>query len=571
MKPNQKTKNQLSQRSEAPRNKVVRAAIYARYSSEMQSADSIEDQVSIIREYLKTRRIQSRRWPNCEIKILPNWILSDKAQSGRSNFRNNYLKIREGIRTDAFDILLVDNLSRATRDLGGTMDLYNEIKFYGKELVSASEGLSTEDPMAKTFFAVKGMVNDLENDTRANCTKRGMIGKYLRGFSCGTVPYGYRTRSTSISEGKGQNKPRDYEVVIDPEKASVIQRIFRLYADGLGAASIAKKLNEERIPWPSYPKGNGWAQNSITKMFGQCRYVGRWVWATGSWITNPVTGKKIWRKRNKNEWVYFRGKEFNKDLVIIEPALWDRVQKIKRRIEMARQGTRSRQKRVFGRRPENPSKHLLTGILACRRCGANMIVVTARHGGYYGCFNAHRKATCSNRSLIRTDLVEKIVVKQVAAKLTAEEFIAEIARHYNARKKSATASYETRRTALEGESKCLNIEIKNLVEFIASGKISDAVAGTLEKKEDRLEEIGLLLKQNYRVLKSGVFVTPGAIRNKLKKLAEVFDVDRRTAKRVLKALLLSPVQLESKADISRLDIQLNVDYLAQDHASEHEL
>ena len=82
----------------------MRAAIYARYSTDMQSAASIEDQIRVCRE-----RIERERWTYYA-------SYSDRAVSGASRLRRNYQALLEDARRGAFDIVVAEALDRLSRD-----------------------------------------------------------------------------------------------------------------------------------------------------------------------------------------------------------------------------------------------------------------------------------------------------------------------------------------------------------------------------------------------------------------------------------------------------------------------
>ena len=77
----------------------MKAAIYARYSSDKQSESSIDDQVRVCKAYAKREG-----WT-----VGP--IYADKAQSGTKVNRPNYQKMLAEAEERKFDILLMEDLS----------------------------------------------------------------------------------------------------------------------------------------------------------------------------------------------------------------------------------------------------------------------------------------------------------------------------------------------------------------------------------------------------------------------------------------------------------------------------
>ena len=88
----------------------MRAAIYARYSSDLQRDTSLEDQVAVA-----TRYATERTWT-----ILKEHIYSDAGISGASMEKRPRVQrmLAEAARTPKpFDVLLVDDSSRVARDI----------------------------------------------------------------------------------------------------------------------------------------------------------------------------------------------------------------------------------------------------------------------------------------------------------------------------------------------------------------------------------------------------------------------------------------------------------------------
>ena len=90
----------------------MRAAIYARYSSDNQRDASIEDQVHQCR-----KRIQVEGWRETD-------VYADHSISGASTLRPSYRKMLEDARGGAFDVLVAEALDRLSRDQEDIAALY---------------------------------------------------------------------------------------------------------------------------------------------------------------------------------------------------------------------------------------------------------------------------------------------------------------------------------------------------------------------------------------------------------------------------------------------------------------
>jgi site-specific DNA recombinase len=92
----------------------------------------------------------------------------------------------------AFEIVLVEDLSRLTRDMAELLRITTRLRLKGVEVVGVSDGIATGQPGAKMHVAVKGLVNELYLDDLRDKTHRGLSGAVARGLNAGGRLYGMR-------------------------------------------------------------------------------------------------------------------------------------------------------------------------------------------------------------------------------------------------------------------------------------------------------------------------------------------------------------------------------------------
>jgi site-specific DNA recombinase len=146
----------------------------------------------------------------------------------------------------SFEAIAVDQLSRLSRDIGDTDAIVKRLRFFGVRLVAVSDGLDTADETNKISVTVKSLVNEIFLDDLRKTTKRGLDGQFLKTYSTGGRTYGYRSEpvySTAGTDPRGNPIPTGYRLTIVPSEAAVVQRVFRLFAEGHGEKAIAKALN----------------------------------------------------------------------------------------------------------------------------------------------------------------------------------------------------------------------------------------------------------------------------------------------------------------------------------------
>ena len=401
----------------------MRAAVYARFSSNLQSDASIEDQVRTCRE-----RIEQEGWSFVE-------VYKDAAISGATTLRPGYQKLLEDARADRFDIVLAEALDRLSRDQEDVAGLYKKLSFAGIKLITLAEGEINE-----LHIGLKGSMNAILLKDLAAKIRRGQIGRVIAGFSAGGISYGYEVVRELDANGDVIRGKRN----INPEQSEIVRQIYKEYVGGKSPRAIAADLNRDGIPSPRdgqwnastinghRSRHNGILQNEL--------YIGLMVYNRIRMVRDPETGKRISRINPKDVWVVTEVPE----LRIIPDELWNQAQAIKARY--------SNQPAHKNRRP----KSLLSGLLACGECGSSFSIVRP---GKYGC-SAHReKGTCENGRQIARDVLERRVLAGIKERLLNSDFLTEFTREFHrelkrqrARGTTSHDPYATRRSAAAGTS-----------------------------------------------------------------------------------------------------------------------
>lgn len=173
----------------------MRAAIYARYSSDNQRPESIEDQVRSCMHLAASRGYT----------VAPEHVFSDEAKSGALRDRPGLEALRAEARTGAFEALLIDDLSRLSRDNHCLLTLYAEFRFHGVRILSRADSLDSEDERAKLGFQMRGIVNELFLD---DLREKTLPGQKARGFSVGEATFGYRSQPVGEMRLDRRGRPR---------------------------------------------------------------------------------------------------------------------------------------------------------------------------------------------------------------------------------------------------------------------------------------------------------------------------------------------------------------------------
>lgn len=247
----------------------MKAAIYARYSSENQRPESIEDQLGACRRLARERNVA----------VLDDHIYSDKARSGARKDRPGLEALLAAAPRGEFDVVLVDDLSRLARDNHLMLSVIAELHFEGIRVISVADGLDSDDEEATLGIQVRGIFNELQLRDLKKKTLRGQMGQKERGFFVGERTFGYR--SVPVGEmrmdKKGRPRPEGYKMEIEPREAAIVLRIFKAYADGHSLTAIARSLNLEHVPG-QIRSAKGWSTSTISRILDNEKYAGRWIW-----------------------------------------------------------------------------------------------------------------------------------------------------------------------------------------------------------------------------------------------------------------------------------------------------
>ncbi len=446
----------------------MRAAIYARYSTENQREASIEDQVRIC-----TARIAAEGW-----NVVGTY--TDHALSGANHLRPGYQQLLADARAGAFDVVVAEALDRLSRDQEHVAGFFKQLTFCGIKIVTVAEGEITE-----LHVGLKGTMNALFLKDLAQKTRRGLEGRVRQGRSGGGLCFGYDVVREVDARGDAVAGGR----TVNEAEAAVVRRIFDEYAQGRPPRAIARGLNADGVRGPF---GGTWSPSTIngsasrgTGILNNELYVGRLVWNRLHYSKDPNTSKRRSRLNAKSAWI----EQPVPALRIIDEALWQRV---KERQLAVRKNTRpdKRQPAQFweGRRP----RYLFSGLIKCGACGGNYVVIS-KH--LYGCARARDRGTCSNLLNIRRDALEATVINGLKSRLMDPALFEVFAREFIAELNRIRAAGQARRRNLEDEQATIERRLRKLVDAIADGVSARALKDELLRLEARQQELGQILSK----------------------------------------------------------------------------
>jgi site-specific DNA recombinase len=450
----------------------VIAAIYARKSTEQ---NGVGDQAKSVTRQIEhaTAYAVRKGWA-----VDPAHVYADDGISGADfTTRPGFLRLMNALKPrPPFQVLIMSEESRLGREQIETAYALKQLTQAGVRVFLYLEDRerTIDSPTEKLLMSVAGFADELEREKARQRTRDAMLRLAQARHVTGGKVYGYRNEPVLGLDGTRQHVLR----VVDPEQAPVVERIFRLCAEGNGITRIAKTLNAEGIQPPR--RAQGWAPSAIREILLRETYRGVVTW--GKVRKRDQWGLKTYRARPESEWVRHDVPE----LRLVSDALW---QAAHTRMQRARDTYVRGPKGQLMARPalrDLDTPYLLSGIARCSACGGPLASITRdfkRQGRrrYYGCDYAARRGhtVCRNRLLIRQEALDQAVLAALGEVLEAPILERAVERTLE-RVRAAQAGDVGRRVALERELAAVEASMANLTDAVKRGRATDALLEQLE-------------------------------------------------------------------------------------------
>ena len=474
-------------------------ALYERLSRDDEQqgeSNSIINQKQYLEEYAKRQGFSNI------------WHFTDDGISGTTFEREGFQKLIAEVEAGNVSTVIVKDMSRLGRNYL-KVGFYTDIMFpeKGVRFIAVNNGVDSETMGDNDFTPFLNIMNewyakDTSQKIRAIFKAKMQEGKRVSP----SVPYGYL------------RDPQDKQhLIIDPEPAEVVRRIYRLVIEGVGVSAIARQLTDERVLIPSAyaaehcPENNHsksftspytWSNTAVCYILEKQEYMGHTV--LGKTVLESFKTKKR-RKAKPEELMIFP----NTHEAIIDEETWNTAQKARKTIR----------KEV----PNGTYTNRLTGLLYCADCGHRMYYRSpqSQHrangkiydsDNLYTCGNyrnIHRQCTAHSVKVSAVESLIAVSIREVCGfALEHEEEFLNTVREMDDKESERiiTDSRNEKRTAAKRIDE-LNDLIKKLYEGNATGKIPDrhftrlladydSELSTLEARTEELDNIIAQGKEN---------------------------------------------------------------------------
>jgi len=356
------------------RPRTIRCAIYTRKSTEEgldQQYNSLDAQRDAGEAYVRSQTNEG--WE------LVHDRYDDGGFSGGNIERPALKRLMEDIQAGKIDCVVVykvDRLSRSLLDFARVMETFDK---YSVSFVSVTQHFNTTHSMGRLTLNILLSFAQFE---------REIIGERIRDKLAAQCRRGQWTGGYPVLGYDVDRSERTPKLVINPEEATKVRRIFSLYLELKNLLPVVEELDKRgwnNKLWQSkkgLPKGG--------RQFDKC--------SVHALLTNPIYSGKIKHKTD-----LYQGQH----QAIVDEEIFERVQ-----AQLRENG--------FNRGNRIPSKHggLLKGLIRCPNCNVAMVHNMTKRNSivyrYYTCVRAIKRGrlACKHPSLPAGE-IEAAVVDQV--------------------------------------------------------------------------------------------------------------------------------------------------------------
>lgn len=226
----------------------MNAVIYARYSSERQTEQSIEGQLRECYEFAKSENIT----------IIGEYI--DRAISGTTDHRPDFQRMIADSRSKTFQAVIVYKLDRFARNRYDSAVYKAKLKENGVKVLSAKEHI-TDSPEGIILEGLLEAMNEYYSAELSQKIKRGMRENVLKGKTTGgNVALGYRIGA-------------DKRLEIDEAGAALVRHIFQEYDSGKTFTEISNALNAAGY---LTSRGKPFKGSTLSRILSNRKYIGEY-------------------------------------------------------------------------------------------------------------------------------------------------------------------------------------------------------------------------------------------------------------------------------------------------------
>ena len=471
----------------------------------------------------------------------------DDGYTGRNFNRPSFQRMIADIEAGKVGCVITKDLSRLGRNYieAGS---YIEIFFpkHNVRYIAVTDGVDSLTRQEMDITPFKNILNDMYSRDISKKVLAGRMTRSRQGKFCGGQP----------PLGLMRDPDDNGYLILDPETAPVIRKIYDLALDGWGCMRIAKKLMEDRVPITRV-KGNtecdvnyyAWGGARISHILRNPFYKGaHLVCRTHQKGIRSNTYDIIPRE----DWEVIEGCHE----AIIPPEEWAQVQEIIDRRPTIMEGNSC------------PFYNLFHGILYCATCGKSMQVRYEKVGrtgknrftgeqrepidkAYYICqtYNRLGKDACTSHKIEARDLYNLVLkdIQELAAMALkdADAFYRRLSSRMERRYMADASETQKECGRLEARNQEIDSMFLSLYTDKAKGilteqrfmKLTSALEQEQEANQKRLQDLALMMRRtDEQESDVRTFI------REIRKYAAIQELDEAVLNRLISKILVGEVQ-----------------------------
>lgn len=313
--------------------KKRKVAGYARVSTDHdEQFTSYEAQIDYYTKYIKARE----DWEF--VKVYTDEGITGTSTRHREGFKQMIADALDG----KIDLIVTKSVSRFARNTVDSLSTIRQLKDKGVEVYFEKENINTMDAKGEVLLTIMASLAQQESQSLSQNVRLGLQYRYQQGKV-----------QVCTNRFLGYDKDEDGNLVINPEEAEVVRRIYREYLEGESYYEIGKRLTADGIKTAA--GSERWLASTLRKILMNEKYIG------DALLQKTVTTDFLTKKRVVNKGIVPQYYVEGCHEAIIPREIYMQVQEeIARRANI---GTATGKRRVYS------GKHALSSFVYCSHCG----------------------------------------------------------------------------------------------------------------------------------------------------------------------------------------------------------
>ena len=505
-----------------------RAAIYCRLSKDDDldgESASIANQRDMLEHYC-----EKQGWEVVE-------VYQDDGYTGLNMERPDLKRMIKAIERRQVNLVITKDLSRLGRNYLQTGYLIED--FFprnGVRYIAMNDGIDTlrENNDIAPF---KNILNEMYSKDISKKVHSSYLLKAQKGEFTGCVaPFGYR------------KDPEDKNhLLVDEETAPIVRQIFRWALEGHGPNFIRRRLEEQKVPCPTWWNRERGIRNVRTKWEKQDPENGRYMWdfsVIKDILMNPVyAGAIASQKKDYRFKIGTIGEKKPQDWIVVEQRHEPLIDR--KSFAIVQDKLKSRQ-----RPRQNGETSLFAGLIKCGECGKSLTIRTthAKHPQQiYACktYGAFGKTHCSQHR-VEYDTLYRLVLNKIrecasAALMDGEAIAGKLTDTCEAEQKGQREAWERSLAKDEERIEVLEKMVLRLYEDMMAGRISDTNFNLmLGRTQTEQAELKARVEEVRKRLSDEAKIESDARQwiDAIQEYADITELDAATLNRLIKEIVV---------------------------------